>query len=479
MMKAQKPCGPSLRSQWFPVWERLWHSWEQSWGCGKRAACRLSCEPFLREISCESPLEAALRRVRELGTAQGLLSKRSFRDRGSVRKSGARSFQERGKFLRREKALSSASSETAVMSQRGDMECVTRKKQRGAVPRVWEQQPAGCQRSGSAWQRTEGRDGDGPSSLPCKRTEPARPWDGAGPGGKRKASAEADASGLPLKRSHAERQRRSSECDRAPKREIGAEPNGDIYVKVVQQVHSERACQQAAAQAPLQAGGLPHRAGPSTGGRASPAACPHSVSKAQAGCKRKALEEGTPAAAQLPANKRVRAESADGVPAPAARPGPAAARSSRCRGEQGCATAALSCCPLQARGVCLGFALLFPSLKRGKGLKAAESKGSEVPEHASPSLYLHGGLLHVPLEMSFTGGLPSPISFVFFLPLVAAVLLLTKQIHLFSRLIARRQRRKERRAELKKASLRAAAARAESSAMNSLVEMMQRLQLHD
>ncbi|XP_031468134.1 zinc finger CCCH domain-containing protein 11A-like, partial [Phasianus colchicus] len=164
--------------------------------------------------------------------------------------------------------------------------------------------------------------------------EAARPWNGAGHGGKRKASAEADASGLPLKRSHAERQRRSTECDMAPKREIGAEPNGNICVKVVQQVCSERACHRAAAEAPLQAGGLPRRAGPSTGGRPSPAVCPHSDSKAQAGCKRKGLEEGRPTAAQLPAKKRARGQSGDSVPAPAAQPGPAAARSSRQRGEQ-------------------------------------------------------------------------------------------------------------------------------------------------
>jgi len=116
--------------------------------------------------------------------------------------------------------------------------------------------------------------------------------------------------------------------------EIGAEPNGNLYVKVVQQVRSERACQQAAAEAPLQAGGLPRRAGPSTGGRPSPAACPRSVSEAQAGCKRKGLEEGSPTAVQLPAKKRARGQSGDGVPAPAAQPGPAAARSSKRRGKQ-------------------------------------------------------------------------------------------------------------------------------------------------
>ncbi|XP_025002115.2 zinc finger CCCH domain-containing protein 11A-like isoform X4 [Gallus gallus] len=104
-----------------------------------------------------------------------------------------------------------------------------------------------------------------------------------------------------------------------------------IYVKVVLQVHSERSCQQAAAQAPHQAGGLPRRAGPSTGGRPSPAACPRSVSNTLAGCKRKGLEEEEPTAAQLPTNKRVRGQSGDSVPAPAAHPGPAAARSSKQR----------------------------------------------------------------------------------------------------------------------------------------------------
>ena len=116
--------------------------------------------------------------------------------------------------------------------------------------------------------------------------------------------------------------------------EIGAEANGSIYVKVVLQVHSERSCQQAAAQAPHQAGGLPRRAGPSTGGRPSPAACPRSVSNTLAGCKRKGLEEEEPTAAQLPTNKRVKGQSGDSVPAPAAHPGPAAARSSKQRGEK-------------------------------------------------------------------------------------------------------------------------------------------------
>lgn len=222
------------------------------------------------------------------------------------------------------------------MSQHGDDHgsnccCLSGKKRRGAVPRGWEQQPAGCQRSHRAFQRTEGRNRDGRSFMPYRRTEPARPWSGAGQGWKRKASAEADASGLPAKRSLAERQGRSAQCGTAPNREIGAVANDKIYVKVVQQVHTERASQRSASQAPLQAGGLPRRAGPSTGGRPSPAVCPRSISNTLAGCKRKALEEGKPTAVQLPSNKRVRGPSGDGVPAPAAHPGPAAARSSKQR----------------------------------------------------------------------------------------------------------------------------------------------------
>ncbi|XP_040512809.1 uncharacterized protein LOC121108740 isoform X2 [Gallus gallus] len=229
------------------------------------------------------------------------------------------------------------------MSQQGDdrgSNCcrVSGKKWRGAVPRGWEQQPAGCQRSNRALQRTEGRNRDGRSFLPYRRMDPAHPWSGAGQGGKRKASAER-----------------------------GAEPNGKIYAKAVQEVLLERAH--------LQAGGLPTTAGPSTGGRPSPAVCPRSVSKSLAGCKRKGLEEAKPTAAQLPANKRVRGPSGDSVPAPAAHPGPAAARSSKLR--------------------------------------------------------------------------------------------------------ARRRQEKERRGESMKAALRAAAARAEASAVNSLVEMMQKLQLKD
>ncbi|XP_052548281.1 zinc finger CCCH domain-containing protein 11A-like [Tympanuchus pallidicinctus] len=154
-------------------------------------------------------------------------------------------------------------------------------------------------------------------------TEPARPWDGAGHGGKRKASPDADASSLPAKRSLAERQGRSTECGTAPKRDRGAESNGKIDPKAVQEGLSGRAC--------LQAGGLPTSAGPSSGGRPAPAVCPRSVSKSLAAGKRKGLEEEQQTSALLPACKRARRQSGGSVPAPAAQPGPAAARSSKLR----------------------------------------------------------------------------------------------------------------------------------------------------
>ena len=96
----------------------------------------------------------------------------------------------------------------------------------------------------------------------------------------------------------------------------GAEPNGKIYVKAVQEVLSEGAR--------LQAGGLPMPAGPSSGGRPSPAMCSRCVSKSLAGCRRKGLDKEKQTATQLPGNKRVRGQSRDSVPAPAAHPGPAA-----------------------------------------------------------------------------------------------------------------------------------------------------------
>ncbi|XP_031464730.1 uncharacterized protein LOC116238930 isoform X2 [Phasianus colchicus] len=50
--------------------------------------------------------------------------------------------------------------------------------------------------------------------------EPVHQWNGVGQGGKWKASTEADASSLPLKRSHVQRQGRSTECGTAPKRVV-------------------------------------------------------------------------------------------------------------------------------------------------------------------------------------------------------------------------------------------------------------------
>ncbi|XP_052528685.1 zinc finger CCCH domain-containing protein 11A-like isoform X1 [Tympanuchus pallidicinctus] len=251
------------------------------------------------------------------------------------------------------------------MSQQGDSShsCFARgKKPCGAVPCVWEQQPAGCPDASWALQRAKGRDGDGASLAACKRTEPARPWDGAGHGGKRKASPEADASRLAVKRSLPGRPGRSTECGPAPKRGRGAEPNGKMYVK-----------------APLQAGGLPGTAGPSTGGRASPAVADRSFCKTVAARKRKGMEEEEQQAELCPAKKPAKVEHS---------------------GEK------------------------------------AQSRG----------------------------GVPAPAP--------------TERFRASKRR-ARRQRQKERRAEMKKAALRAAAAHAESSAINSLVEMLEKLQLKD
>ncbi|XP_052523090.1 uncharacterized protein LOC128072906 [Tympanuchus pallidicinctus] len=253
--------------------------------------------------------------------------------------------------------------------RRGSHSCFARgKKQRRAVPHAREQQPAGCPSASWALQRAEGRDGDGASLAPCTRTEPARPWNGAGHGGKRKASPGADDNRL------AGRQGRSKESGPAPKRGRGAEPNGESSV-----------------QTPLQAGGLPEAAGPSRGGTAAPAVANCSSSKIVVARKRKGVEEEEQEAELGPANKQVKVEhngekaqsphqSRGAVPAPSAQPGPAPVPTER-----------------------------FRTSKRRE----------------------------------------------------------------------RRRRQKERRAEMKKAALRAAAAHAEFSTMNSLVEMMEKLQLKD
>ena len=103
-------------------------------------------------------------------------------------------------------------------------------------------------------------------------------------------------------------------------------------------------------------------------------------------------------------------------------------------------------------------------------MKVTKPKGREVPECASPSLSLSSTVAFCTSHWkchSLRGFLvPFPLSFsaiCFYGTHVSAVVLLTKQIHLFSCLTARRQQPKERSVELKKASLRAAAARAEVS----------------
>ena len=132
--------------------------------------------------------------------------------------------------------------------------------------------------------------------------------------------------------------------------EIGAEPNGNLYVKVVQQVRSERACQQAAAEAPLQAGGLPRRAGPSTGEDLPPPCAPAPSPRPRLDVNARAWKKGDQQQCSccLPRRERgVRAETACrlqqhslGLP----QRGAPSEEVSRC-----CGTAVLSCCPFQAR----------------------------------------------------------------------------------------------------------------------------------
>lgn len=124
-----------------------------------------------------------------------------------------------------------------------------------------------------------------------------------------------------------------------------AESNGKSRMNTAQQVRSERTQQRTESKAHVQAGGLPSRAGPSSGRRPFPAVYPHSVSKILPERKCKGLEGAKQTTEQLPANKRVRGEhnrekvlrmcqSSDSVPAPSAHPGPATAQSSKQRGKK-------------------------------------------------------------------------------------------------------------------------------------------------
>ncbi|OXB74033.1 UNVERIFIED_CONTAM: hypothetical protein H355_003096 [Colinus virginianus] len=163
--------------------------------------------------------------------------------------------------------------------------------------------------------------------------------------------SEADVSDLPLKHSFAERQGRTMECGRAHKRGRGTETNGMSHVNAV---CSEKAHRRTESRAHVQTRGLPCRAGPSPGGRPSPAVNPHSLSKTLAGRKHKDLEEEKQMAEQLPVHKTVRGEhnremcrSGDSVLAPAAHSGPAPEWISKQRGEKvlwnlPCSAAALS-----------------------------------------------------------------------------------------------------------------------------------------
>ncbi|OXB51036.1 hypothetical protein ASZ78_001743 [Callipepla squamata] len=107
------------------------------------------------------------------------------------------------------------------------------------------------------------------------------------------------------------------------------------------EVCSKKAHQRTEFRAHDQTGGLPDRAGPSPGGRPSPAVNPHSLSMTLAGRKRKGLEDENQMAERLPAHKRVRGEHnremcqrRGSVPIPAAHPGPAPEWISKKRGEK-------------------------------------------------------------------------------------------------------------------------------------------------
>ncbi|OXB51557.1 hypothetical protein ASZ78_014792 [Callipepla squamata] len=175
--------------------------------------------------------------------------------------------------------------------------------------------------------------------------------------------AEADVSGLPLKRSFAERQGRTMECVTAPKRGTDtqqasgaglsfnlvaflffmmtgrvSERNGKCRAN---EVCSQKAHRRTEFRAHDQSRGLPCRAGPSPVGRPSPAVNPHSLSMTLAGRKRKGLEEEKQMSERLPAHKRVRGEHngemcqrRGSVSVPAAHPGPAPEWISKKRGEK-------------------------------------------------------------------------------------------------------------------------------------------------
>ncbi|XP_072213887.1 zinc finger CCCH domain-containing protein 11A-like [Excalfactoria chinensis] len=125
--------------------------------------------------------------------------------------------------------------------------------------------------------------------------------------GKRKSSV-ADVSGLPLKRSLAERLGKKIEVDRAARREKGAKPAGEIHVKTLEEIRLERAHQRGESPAAPQAEGCCKVEDPSSGLRPSPAVPMQTLSEGLAERKHKGLEEEKPKGEELLPEKRAEGE---------------------------------------------------------------------------------------------------------------------------------------------------------------------------
>ncbi|XP_072211959.1 zinc finger CCCH domain-containing protein 11A [Excalfactoria chinensis] len=125
--------------------------------------------------------------------------------------------------------------------------------------------------------------------------------------GKRKSSV-ADVSGLPLKRSLAERLGKKIEVDRTPRREKGAKPAGEIHVKTLEEIRLERANQRGESPAAPQAEGCCKVEDPSSGLRPSPAVRIKTFSEALAERKHKRLEEEKQKVEELLTEKRAEGE---------------------------------------------------------------------------------------------------------------------------------------------------------------------------
>ncbi|POI29686.1 hypothetical protein CIB84_006565 [Bambusicola thoracicus] len=124
--------------------------------------------------------------------------------------------------------------------------------------------------------------------------------------GKRKGSV-ADVSGLPLKRSLAERLGKKIEVDKAPRREKGAKPAGEFHVKTLEEIRLERANQRGETPAAPRAEVCCKVEDPSSGVRPPPAVRIKTFSEALAERKQKRLEEEKQKVEELLTEKRAEA----------------------------------------------------------------------------------------------------------------------------------------------------------------------------